>query len=146
MTRIDFYIVSSTGVHAAIAFSCRLAEKAWRSGHRVLLHCDNSQQASELDEQLWQFKPESFLPHSRDLESNTAVAICHGGKNAPMGDHCDLLINLANELPEQFSRFKRLAEVVDQRRESLEASRQRYSFYKRRGYPLHSHNVNQTEG
>lgn len=143
MTRVDFYIIGSTSADAAMDFSCRLAEKAWRSGHQILMHCADAQQAAELDDRLWQFKPESFLPHELGAAGGADIAICHAGDHTAMGDHCDLLINLAHDVPEPFSRFTRLAEIVDQREQSLAASRQRYSFYKRRGYPLHNHNVGQ---
>lgn len=146
MTRIDFYILGSNEPQALLGFSCRLAEKAWRSGHRVLLHCADEQQAEELDRQLWAFRADSFVPHSGDPEADEAVAICHGGSNAPLGRHSDLLINIASTLPEQFSRFSRLAEIADQRPALIEASRQRYAFYKHRGYPLQSHVVQHSEG
>ncbi len=140
MTRIDFYILAAGGPQQALLFSCRLAEKAWRSGHRVLLHCADQAEAQQLDKLLWQHRADSFTPHSLDARSDEAIAICHSTDSiAALGEHCDVLINTSEDLPKEFSRFQRLAEVVNPQEDSLQASRQRYSYYKRRGYPLHSH-------
>ncbi|WP_320837601.1 DNA polymerase III subunit chi [Zhongshania sp.] len=139
MTKVDFYILSQGTASAAMLYACRLAEKAYRSGHEVYIHCEDSAAADTLNQQLWGFRDESFIPHS-----------CHPGDNNPVlvgcgdyaGDHCDVLINTAQETPTFFSRFQRLAEIVSKDEASLQASRQRYSFYKNRGYPLHSHTIN----
>ena len=52
------------------------------------------------------------------------------------GDHQGLLLNLSKTTPPYFSRFERLSEVVIQEQESLQSSRERFSFYKSRGYPI----------
>ncbi|WP_373078351.1 DNA polymerase III subunit chi [Zhongshania sp.] len=139
MTKIDFYILKQETATAAALYACRLAEKAYRSGHDVYIHCEDSDAADTLNQQLWDFRDESFIPHS-----------CHPGDNNPVlvgcgeyaGEHCDVLINTARDMPSFFSRFQRLAEIVCQDETSLLASRQRYSFYKNRGYPLNSHTIN----
>ena len=52
-----------------------------------------------------------------------------------------MLINLGAAIPEFFSRFERVAEIVLNDPESLRASRARWSFYKDRGYPLEHHDM-----
>ncbi len=139
MTKIDFYILKLDTVTAAMHYACRLAEKAYRSGHDVYLHCDDSDTADAVNTLLWNLRDESFIPHS-----------CHPGDNNPVlvgcgeyaGEHCDVLINTAREMPTFFSRFQRLAEIVSHEESSLQASRHRYSYYKNRGYPLNSHTIN----
>ena len=137
MTKVDFYILNQDA-EAARHYACRLTEKAYRSGREVYIHCENVDAAEALNQLLWTFRDESFIPHS-----------CHPGDNNPVlvgcgeyaGEHCDVLINTAPEMPAFFSRFQRLAEIVSQDEASLLASRQRYSFYKNRGYPLNTHNI-----
>ena len=63
-TKIDFYILPSAATSARLDFACKLTEKAWRLGHRVYLHCSDAAQRQDLDERLWRFKGESFVPHS----------------------------------------------------------------------------------
>jgi DNA polymerase-3 subunit chi len=138
MTRIDFHILSLLGAEAAMHYACRLTEKAWRAGHQVYLHCDDADATKALDAMLWQYRDESFIPHSSQPADLNPVLV---GCSEHPGEHCDVLVNLAEEVPTFFSRFNRLAEIVSQQDDSLSASRERYSFYKDRGYPLKTHTV-----
>jgi DNA polymerase-3 subunit chi len=52
-----------------------------------------------------------------------------------------VLINLASEVPEFFSRFERLIECVDHEESVKAAGRQRFRFYREHGYPLNTHNI-----
>ncbi|MEX1669936.1 DNA polymerase III subunit chi [Zhongshania guokunii] len=139
MTKIDFYILNQDTAAAAMLYACRLAEKAYRSGREVYLHCEDGDAADAINQLLWNFRDESFIPHScHPADTNPVLVGC--GEYA--GEHCDVLINTARETPAFFSRFQRLAEIVSKDEASLKASRQRYSFYKNRGYPLNSHTIN----
>ena len=57
------------------------------------------------------------------------------------GSENDVLINLASEVPMFFSRFDRVSEIVDADPQVRELGRQRYRFYRDRGYPLESHQI-----
>jgi DNA polymerase III subunit chi len=134
VTQIDFYILPETTSEARWLFACRLIDKVQRMGMRVLVAVDSEAEARQLDELLWTFKPESFIPHQ----------LINSGKPTPVeitftqeaGDHQNLLLNLSKTTPTYFSRFERMSEVVIQEAESLAASRARFSFYKSRGYPI----------
>lgn len=134
MTKVDFYVLPGTTSEARWLFACKLAEKVQRMGMRVLIAVNSEADAKQLDELLWTFKPESFVPHQ----------LINGGKPAPVeitfndqaGDHQGLLLNLSNSIPPWFSRFERVSEVVIQEPQMLAISRERYSFYKSRGYPI----------
>ena len=52
-----------------------------------------------------------------------------------------VLINLAAEVPLFFSRFERVAELVDEDDGVRRSGRSRYTFYKERGYPLRTHEI-----
>ncbi|WP_308368279.1 MULTISPECIES: DNA polymerase III subunit chi [unclassified Microbulbifer] len=139
MTRIDFYVLPSDHSHEGDIFACRLAEKAHRAGLQVLLAVDDADRAAHLDQLLWTFREDSFVPHSPQGESQQApVEINCGGEP---GLHHGLLINLCSEVPGWFSRFERLAEIVIQQPESLARSRSRFGHFRDRGYPLQSHRI-----
>jgi DNA polymerase-3 subunit chi len=53
----------------------------------------------------------------------------------------DVLINLASVPPPFFSRFARLAEIVSGDDADAAAGRERYRFYRERGYELRAHNL-----
>ena len=63
MTRVGFYIVENTDPDSRARLALRLTEKAHRRGHRIFINCENEEQARHLDEQLWTFRPASFVPH-----------------------------------------------------------------------------------
>jgi DNA polymerase III subunit chi len=52
--------------------------------------------------------------------------------------HYDLLINLDEQWPPFFARFERLVEIVGTDEDNKALARQRYKFYKERGYPLNT--------
>lgn len=136
MTRVDFYILDSADPSALLGYCCRLVEKAYRSGHRICIVTEDPDQQRHLDALLWHYRAEAFLPHSGDPDD--WISLTHEGA---LGDHSDVLVNLGPTPPAHFSRFQRLAEIVCQEDSRLAASRERYSFYKHRGYPLHTHSI-----
>jgi DNA polymerase-3 subunit chi len=144
MTRIDFYILPSEEIQARQVFACRLIEKAFRLGHRIYIHTNNENESQSLDDLLWSFRADSFIPHSQGTQAEerpgqqTQIEIGHSEQP---GDHHDLLINLSNHIPQFFSRFERVSEVVIQDQEVLEATRKSWAFYKARNYPLQKHDL-----
>ncbi len=141
MTLIDFYVLPKQTVDEQHHFACRLIEKAVRQGNRVMVATKNEDESKKLDDTLWSFRPDSFVPHTLLGDTKAAespVIISHGEDD---DSHHDVLINLRLEVPAQFSRFKRLAEVVIQDNSVLENSRLSYAFYKKRGYPINTHKL-----
>jgi len=134
MTRIDFYQIDND--EAPLTFACRLIEKIWRRGHLVYVHTESAGQSRELDELLWTFRPDRFIPHAV-AGSDAPVQIDHEGEP----DHQDVMVNLSSRIPGFFSRFDRVAEVVPLDENSRSAARQNYKFYKDRGYILHYHEL-----
>ena len=141
MTRIDFYITPEAHADARLATACRLADKAFRLGHRVYIHADSAQQCGALDDLLWTFRAGSFVPHAQaDAADAADCAVLIGHREAP-GGFDDVMVNLAAEVPPFFSRFERVAEVVVQHAEQAVDARERYRFYRDRGYTLNTHRL-----
>jgi DNA polymerase-3 subunit chi len=138
MTRVDFYLLQDATPDAAV---CRLTHKAFGLGHRVFILAADGIHAGRLDQLLWTFSPGSFIPHavaSERIDSMPPVLI---GTDEPHASFHDVLISLANEVPEWFSRFQRVAEVVGNATDERERARTRYRFYRDRGYTLQTHNL-----
>lgn len=139
MTRVGFYVVQSAQPGQRLEVAVRLADKAFQQGHRIFINAVSEEQARALDELLWSFRPSSFLPHGlHGQEHSDTVAI---GWGQEPDKHNDLLINLQLDIPPFFSRFQRVAEVVTQDEDSLEALRASWKFYKERGYQLEKHDL-----
>lgn len=136
MNRIDFYILKDDTQEARWQFVGRLADKAQRLGHRVLIAVDHADEAKALDEFLWQSPEDSFLPHRQLGDPEQPDAAVEIAPVEHSGEHRDVLINLSRRVPDYFSRFERLAEVVIQTPEVLQVTRTHFGFYKSLGYSV----------
>ncbi len=141
MTRISFYVLKGQQENERQVFACRLAEKAFKLGHHVFIHTKDAQQSEQMDKALWAFRAESFVPHQLNTEDdadNCPVLIGHEGKPPRL---MDLLINLNDEQPLFFSQFERMAELINDDDTIKTSGRERYQFYKQRGYDLDTFHI-----
>lgn len=132
MTRVGFYFNASSKAEVAR----KLCAKAWQAGKQVLIYTRDEALARDIDSGLWTGQQLSFMPHVRcghPLAKETPILI---GSEADELASPDILINLDVESPPFFSRFERLLEVVTPAPADREAGRERFKFYKARGYPL----------
>lgn len=139
MTRIDFH----SNVPDTLAYVCRLVRKAYGAGQKVVVH-GTPQQLSQLDARLWSFSPLDFLPHCGLDSPHAAVTPIILAATLDGVPHHQLLVNLADQAPAQFASFERLIEVVGISAEARDAGRERYRFYRERGYPLTHHDIGQS--
>ena len=141
MTKIDFYLLGA-GHNSHALFACRLAEKAWRLGNRVYLLAPDKPAAHELDDLLWTFSQGSFVPHAlykQDTDTDShPVLVGHAEPPAVLND---VLISLRADVPAWFSRFTRAVEMVGAGEDDKARARDRFRFYRERGYPLETHNL-----
>ncbi|AQG97914.1 DNA polymerase III subunit chi [Burkholderia sp. KK1] len=135
MTRIDFH----TNVGDPLAYACRLARKAYLSGKPLVVLAE-PQRLAAFDEQLWTFQPLEFVPHcmaKSPLAEDTPVVLTSNLDEAP---HHHVLVSLGAPVSAQFARFERLVEIVGSDGDDLAAGRERYRFYRDRGYAIETHN------
>jgi DNA polymerase III subunit chi len=145
MTRVDFYVLDDDADLARERFACRLVEKAWRLKHTAFLHTATPGEAQRLDALLWTFSDHSFLPHVLDVPDlepalSAATPVRIGSGEAPRFEAA-LLVNLDGDVPLFFSRFERVAEIVGGGETQRALARERFRFYRDRGYPLESHRI-----
>jgi len=146
VTRVDFYILQDVEHTAMHRFACRLAAKAMLSGTRAYLHTTTPAHAQELDELMWLYPPNRFIPHGvLGAPEGKGAPVVIGPQSVPAEQLPaeGLLINLTNEVPAFPGRFDRVAEIVVQ--QTRVAGRARYRFYRERGYPLFHHQLDEWE-
>jgi DNA polymerase-3 subunit chi len=144
VTQVDFYISDSDSNDARLKLACKIVDKAFELDHHVFVHASTDDEARQLDELLWTFSQGSFIPHRIVREPVTEPPrepVLIGMTEPPAAGRWDVLVNLAPQVPEFFSRYERVAEVVDANAERRERSRERYRFYRDRGYKLNTHKV-----
>ncbi|KTD79227.1 DNA polymerase III subunit chi [Legionella waltersii] len=139
--RVDFYLLASEQPDDLWRLACRLVEKAYHRGHRIFVLCKNQQDAESLDELLWTYKEESFIPHNLQGEGpEPPPPVQIGFDKEPRGFN-DILINLSGAIPPFCHRFKRVIELVSALESEKELSRGRYKEYRSKGYALHTHTI-----
>jgi DNA polymerase-3 subunit chi len=140
MSRVDFYVLENAAASARERFACKLAEKAYKLGHRIVVRAADDQHKRQLDELLWTFRPGSFVPHGTDpADANTPVLIA---TQLDADLHYDVLINLNKDLPPATKNFERIAEVIDQTDEVKTGGRHRFKQYREQGLDVSSHRIN----
>jgi len=141
MTRIDFYFEAEDKLQVA----CRLSAKAVRQKLRLLIYAEDAPQAQRIDKLLWTWQATGFLPHCMarsPLAAQTPVLITHDPEDMP---HDEVLLNLHSTRPPAFSRFQRLVEIVGLEEDDRAAARERYRFYRDRGYAIAKHDLSKAQ-
>lgn len=141
MTRVDFYLLDDTAAGGRDLAVCRITNKAFQLGHRVYILTSGEEETQHLDHLLWTFSAGSFIPHGCNPESAQDDMPVLIGHLEPPPACDDVLIALAAQVPECFSRFRRVAEVVGAGDEEKRLARGRFRFYRDRGYALNTHNL-----
>jgi DNA polymerase III subunit chi len=135
VTRIDFY----TSVPDKLQTACRIASKVYSLGHKIVIFCPDAEVANRIDRLLWTHPPTGFVPHcitGNALAAVTPVVIDFRGDTPP---HDEVLVNLTAQWPPLFSRFQRLVEIVSVEDEDRQLARERFKFYRDRGYEIRTH-------
>ena len=132
MTKVDFY----TGSTDKLRTACQLSHKAMQNGLRVLLHTPDESVTNALDKLLWHYPATAFIPHCLGHETaalEMPVVIEHKAETFP---HSELLISLHIACLPFFSRFERVIEIVSQDADDARLGRERFGFYRDRGYAM----------
>lgn len=137
MTEIIFY----TGVNEELPFLVKLSEKTLKMRRKACIVTRDADHSKSVSEYLWSHDPTKFIPHSLGPEEpnnkRTSLELRHDDESS----HLDVLINLTAKAPGQFSSFQRLIEIVTQQKASIEVGRQRFKWYRDRGYAIKVHKM-----
>ena len=141
MSRADFYLLPPGGTRQA--FACRLVEKVYKLGQSIWLRLDAAD-LLDMEQALWVFKPESFIPHqifnSSATLANCPVWLINADQTLPQAP-CDLLINLALTPLQPGSNVARIAEIVPQDETIRRITRQQYTVYKALEWQMTTHTL-----
>ena len=132
MPRADFYLIDKPRFRdEPLQLVCALVAKAYAAGQPCLVLAANLAQAEALDDLLWSFDADSFIPHQiagqSDDDMEVAVLIVPPGV---VTQDRQLLLNLREEAAE--GTFERVLEVVAADEQARGGSRQRWKTYKQR--------------
>ncbi len=132
--RIDFYVLSDAKENSRALLACRLADKAYRLGHTVYIVMSSEVRAAALDDLLWTFRQDSFVPHERYPLTRVEGSPVLIGVASPAEVNAQVLINFTDVLPDGFERYERVVELVDAHPDVRAQSRERFKQYRERGF------------
>jgi DNA polymerase-3 subunit chi len=138
--RADFYLIQKERFREEpLLLVCELARKAHDANLWTLVLTRDAEQAEQLDELLWAFDDEAYVPHqiAGDAEDElTPVLIASPDVDTPMRA---LVINLRDE-PVSGS-FDRVLEVVPADDSARGPLRERWKQYQARGLELKKYDM-----
>ena len=140
--QVDFYVLPGTSAQQRYRFACRVVEKAYLRGMSVAVLGSDAGELSLLDELLWTFSDQSFVPHAivtgETGGTDTPVRLT---QSLPPGTQADLIVNLKASLPPEPGRCVRIAEIVDADPVRRQAGRERFKAYRDLQLTLKTHQL-----
>lgn len=142
MTKVQFFHGAGDRIEAAASW----LHFAWSrrqdaAAQQVVVFAPDAELAERLDRQLWLHPAGSFVPHCRTgspLAGETPILI--GNSLTSLNAHQKLL-NLSDQVPPEFSRFDEMVEIVSQDGPDKLPARERFRFYRERGYELNNQDI-----
>ena len=128
-------VANGDTVAAELLLGCELAAQLYRQQKRVFVFADSEQQGLLIDEQLWSFAADSFVPHNLAGEGPRQGAPVEISWQPP-ANHRQVMINFATLVPGFFNQFNQIIDFVPNEPEAKQAARERYKYYRQCGCQL----------
>jgi DNA polymerase-3 subunit chi len=140
VARADFYLIQKERFREEpLLLVCELARKAFDANLWTLVLARDEEQAQRLDELLWEFDADAYIPHQMagdEEDELTPVLIATPDTDTPMRA---LVINLRDD-PVAGS-FERVLEVVPADDSARGPLRERWKQYQSRGLELKKYDM-----
>lgn len=139
MNRADFYLLQGRFRDAPLDCICALATRAYRRKLPTLVLCNDLAQAEALDQRLWEFDPDLYLPHQIAGDEDDAwvpLLLVPPGTETPLRDY---IINLRPTVVA--SAPARVAELIIDDAAGRSAARERWRQYQALDFELHKHDL-----
>jgi DNA polymerase-3 subunit chi len=139
--RIDFYVLEADATDGRLRLACKIIDRAYRSGHTAYLWARDDHETNLLDDLLWTFSQNSFVPHSRNNHNSDLTSPVHIGHHPPQSGSAEVVVSVADRPVEDYSNFLRIAEVVGFGEAEKQSGRSRFKFYRDQGLELETHRI-----
>ena len=124
MKKVTFYLLENPS-QSPEYFACRLIDKAWRQGLAIHVHTQDENSCKAMDQLLWSWREESFIPHVIVGQQSRGELVTLG-HTLPSPPYRALLVNLSLEVPDFFREFDRVCEVVMKAPDKRTVSRNKF--------------------
>ena len=114
-----------------------IAMKAWQSGKKIMVRVPEVKEAKRLNDLLWTFNPNMFLPHGADGDSHPDKQPIWITANDNNVNGAEILILTHGCEAASVDDFSMVCEMLDGRVDShIQAARQRWKTYKDASHDL----------
>lgn len=139
MTRVTFYSNLADKQQAMMVLLKRLFAKK----NKVTVMVDDMSTAEACCQLVWNADATSFMPSvlASDKHAEMTPIVFDWQENQLC--HDDILINLSHKQLTSFSRFRQLIELVSDNEQDKVAARERFKFYRDRGYDIKHYDQSQ---
>jgi DNA polymerase-3 subunit chi len=141
--QVDFYILENAGGEEKRNYACRIAHKAYSQKLKVFIKTGSSQSEQELDKLLWSYSQESFIPHCvvNGGEAAWDDYPIQLGMDSNLVNNADILLNLSQDVVDDYDRFPRIAELVCGEELDRKSGRERFRHYREKGIQPNTHKL-----
>lgn len=135
MPNVSFYVLQSSNIKDFYKTIVQLTIKAHEAENQVLIHSNHPQILQPIDDYLWSFSDTSFIPHilansDDEVDEIDPIILASFEPTLPKKD---LLIQLADHVPENFNQYNRIIEILYSEPSYLARGRERFKFYRQHG-------------
>lgn len=139
-TQVMFYLLEQeqkqeNATQQSHFHACLQAANFYRQNQRVFIYCQNQQMAHQLDELLWAFEPDSFVPHNLPGEGPKNGAAVEISWQNPTNRRA-ILINLTSTVPNFANQFSHIVDFVPSDETLKQQARERYKGYRQWGFQV----------
>ena len=140
MPRADFYLIQKERFREdPLLLVCELAKRGYAANLPMLILARDTAQAEALDDLLWSFDPDEYLPHQiagDDEDELCPILIATPEMDVPARP---LLVNLRDGVPA--GTFDRVLEVVPADPSARGPLRERWKHYQSLGFELNKYDM-----
>lgn len=143
-THVMFYLLDddkekidkqNADTSSAFYHACLQASYFYRQNQRIFIYTQDKQSAEQVDELLWAFDSDSFVPHNLSGEGpkqGAAVEI----SDQPIRGRRSVLINLTPTVPDFANQFQFIVDFVPSEESLKQQARERFKAYRQRGFKV----------
>ena len=124
--------------------ACLQANYFYSQNQRVFIYTADQAQSEAIDEMLWSFQPDSFVPHNlvgEGPKQGAAVEISH----QPIRGRRPILINLTNTVPEFAHQFNYMVDFVPNDEALKQLARERFKHCRQQGFQVNNQQIELSE-
>lgn len=131
---ISFYHLTRTTIEKTLP---KLLEKILDSGLKAVVRTKDNYEKKLLDESLWTYNPNSFIPHGTSENDFPEEQFVFLTENLENPNQATILIDLSSQQVDDFLKFTKYLYVFDANEEnSLEKARNHWKAYQQQGHNL----------